>query len=103
LKKRSLNVYFVRDEFVFQLPRAIVAEVPQLGHATYIFAKPSDVREFVRKYALTGREEIRKNHGNVAQQLGFIGRVMHGSNPRRWVCEMRSRVGEAVDYTLSID
>ena len=102
LKKRSQNVYFLRDQFIFQLPRAIVIEIPQLGHATYIFTKPPNVREFVRKYAITSRDDIRKNRGNVAQELGFIGRVMHGSSPRTWLRTLRSRIGEAVDYTLAI-
>ena len=102
LKKRSQNVYLFRDQFIFQLPSAIVAEVPQLGHATYIFAKAGDVREFVDKYARTSRDDIRKNRGNVAQQLCFIGRVMHGSNGRTWNRELRFRIGEAVDYSLSI-
>ena len=102
LKKRSQNVYLFRDEYIFQLPRAIVAEVPQLGHATYIFAKTDDVREFVRKYATTCRDDIRKNRNNVAEQLGFAARVMHGSSPHRWNRELQSRIGEPVDYTLSI-
>ena len=42
-------MYLFRDEYIFQLPRAIVAEVPQLGHATYIFARAGDVREFVNQ------------------------------------------------------
>ena len=103
LKKRSRNVYFLHDEYIFQLPRAIVAEVPQLGHATYVFAKPADVREFVRQYGATCRDDIRKNRGNVAHKLGFIGRVMHGNNPRTWLRELRSRIGEGVDYALSIE
>ena len=90
LKKRSQNVYFLRDEYIFQLPRAIVAEVPQLGHASYVFAKPAEVREFVHRYAATCRDNIRKNRGNVAQRLGFIGRVSHGSNPRTWLRAMLS-------------
>ena len=102
LKKRCQNVYLFRDEYIFDCRAAIVAEVPQLGHATYIFAKASDVREFVNRYATTCRDDIRKNRGNVAQQLGFIARVMHGSNPRRWERNLRARIGEAADYCLSI-
>lgn len=100
LKKRSQNVYLFRDEYIFQLPRAIVAEVPQLGHATYIFARAGDVREFVNRYSKTSRDDIRKNRDNVAQQLGFIGRVMHGSNPRTWDRELGCRIGETVHYSL---
>jgi hypothetical protein len=102
LKKRSQNVYFFRDEYLFQLPRAVVAEVPQLGHATYIFARPTDVRDLVRRYATISKDDIRKNRGNAAHQLGFIGRVMHGRNPRSWLRAVRSRVGEPVDYSMAI-
>ena len=102
LKRRSQNVYLFRGEFIFLLPRSIVAEVPQLGHATYVFGKAPDVREFVGRYAKTCRDDIRKNRGNVAQQLGFIGRVTHGSDPRRWSRELSCRIGETVDYSLSI-
>ena len=102
LKKRSQNVFLFRGEYLFQLARAMVAEIPELGHATYVFAKPADVREFVRAYAATGRDDIRRNRGNVAERLGFVGRVMHGSNPRTWLREIRTRAGEAVDYALSI-
>jgi hypothetical protein len=102
LKKRSQNVYLFRDEYIFDCRAAIVAEVPQLGHATYVFAKAGDVHEFVNKYAATSRDDIRKNRGNVAQQLGFIARVMHGSNPRRWNRDLRAWIGETPDYSLSI-
>lgn len=82
LKKRSHNIYFLRSEFIFQLNHAMVAEVPQLGHATYVFTKPNDISEFVRKYALASRDDIRKNRCNLAEHLGFIGRITHGRNPR---------------------
>jgi hypothetical protein len=103
LKKRSLNVFLFRNEYIFQLPRRIVAEIPQLGHATYVFAKPADIPEFVRRYAATTRDEIRRNRGNIASELGYIGRVMHGSNPRQWVRALRQCVGEPVDYSLATE
>ena len=34
----------------------MVAEVPQVGNATYVFARPADIREFVRRYATTTHE-----------------------------------------------
>jgi hypothetical protein len=97
LKKLSRNVYFLREEFIFQLPRAMVVEVPQVGHATYLFDLPHDVREFVRKYAMVSRDDIRKNRGNVAHDLGSIGRIMHGNDPRRWLHDLRAHAGESVD------
>jgi hypothetical protein len=79
-----------------------VAEVPQLGNATYVFTRPSDIREFVRRYATTTRDDIRRNRGNIATALGFIGRVMHGNHPKKWLNDLRGRIGEPVDYTLAV-
>jgi hypothetical protein len=93
LKMRSIKVFLFRNEYIFQLAKTVVAEVPQLGNASYVFAKPSDMREFVMRYARVSRDEIRKNRGNVASELGFIGRVMHGKNPRKWLAELKSRIG----------
>ena len=101
LKKRSQNLFLFRDEYIFQLARTVVAEVPQLGHATYVFAKPPEMLDFVRQYANTTRDDIRRNRGNVGAQLGFIGRIMHGTNPRSWLAELKNRIGEQVDYSFS--
>jgi hypothetical protein len=30
--------------------------------------------------------------------LGFLGRIIHGVNPRAWVAELKSKIGERVDY-----
>ena len=78
----------------------MVAEVPQVGNATYVFARPADIREFVRRYSTTTRDDIRRNRGNIATELGFIGRVMHGSHPKKWLNDLRMRIGEPVDHTL---
>jgi hypothetical protein len=101
LKKRSVNVFLFRNEYIFQLARTVVAEVLQLGNATYVFARPADIQKFAGRYAGTSRDEIRKNRGNVASELGFIGRVMHGRNPRKWLAELKLRIGESVDYVLA--
>jgi len=52
--------------------------------------------------ATTTREDIRGNRGNIATELGFIGRVMHGSHPKKWLNDLRARIGEPVDYTLTV-
>jgi len=41
LRKRSRKLFLFRDEYIFELERAIVVEVPEQGHATYIFSRPS--------------------------------------------------------------
>ena len=80
LRKRARRMYLFRDEYIFELERAIVVEVPEVGHATYIFA-PGDIARFVRQYATVNKDDIRKNRDGAAERLGFIGRVMHGANP----------------------
>ena len=44
------------------------------------------------------KEDIRGNRDNVAERLGFLGRIIHGENPRAWLKEMRHRLGEKLDF-----
>jgi len=103
LRKRARKLFLYRDEFIFELERATVVEVPQQGYATYVFSPPANFELWVREYARTARGDIRNNRGNAAERLGFLGRVMHGRNPRTWLRELRARVGEPVDYSLSVE
>ena len=73
-------------------------ETPQLGHATYLFAKPASMENFLALYIRTSKEDIRVNRNNVAERLGFLGRVVHGVNARAWVKEVRTKLGEPVDH-----
>jgi hypothetical protein len=102
LRKRARRMYLFRAEYIMELDRAIVVEVPELGHATYIFASPSDMDAFVRLYAQTTKEDIRNNRDGIAERLGFLGRVTHGANNRTWLRDLKSRVGETVDYALAL-
>ena len=81
----------------------MVVEVPEQGHARYIFSHLGNLEQWVREYARTPKDDIRRNRDNAAAQLGFIGRVMHGRNPRTWLRELRAKVGEPVDYSLAIE
>jgi hypothetical protein len=104
LRKRSRKFFLFRDEYIFELERAMVVEVPEQGHATYIFSRPSKLDLWVCDYSSTQRDDIRRNRNNAAERLGFIGRVMHGRNPRTWLRELRAKIGEPVDYTrLSLE
>jgi hypothetical protein len=100
LRRRARKMYLFRDEYIF-VERAVIVEVPELGHATYVFAKPDDIDIFVRAYASTTKEDIRKNRDGIAERLGFLGRVMHGANPRSWLADLKNRIGETVDYSLT--
>jgi hypothetical protein len=103
LRKRSRKLFLFRDEYIFELERAIVVEFPEQGHATYVFSRPSNLDLWVRDYSTIGRDDIRRNRNNAAERLGFIGRAMHGRNPRTWLRELRAKIGEPVDYTLAIE
>jgi len=103
LWKRTRTMFLFRDEYIFELERATVVEVPQQGHATYVFSRPANLDQWVRAYARVAKDDIRQNRANAAEQLGFLGRVMHGRNPRTWLRELRAKIGEPVDYSLAVE
>jgi hypothetical protein len=103
LRKRTRKMFLFRDEYIFELERAIVVEIPQQGHATYVFSRPRNLQQWVRDYALTPKDDLRKNRANAAECLGFLGRVMHGRNPKTWLRDLRAKIGEAVDYSLAME
>ena len=103
LRKRTRRLFLFRDEYIFELEHATVVEVPQQGHATYVFSRPPNLDQWVRTYARAVKDDIRQNRGNAAEQLGFLGRVMHGRNPRSWLRALRAKIGEPVDYSLAVE
>jgi hypothetical protein len=90
LSRRARQVYLFRDEYIFDLPGGVAVEKPQLGHATYLFSKPSNMEAFLAVYAKSLKGDIRKNRSNVAEKLGFLGRTVHTSNPRLWLKSIES-------------
>ena len=100
LNKRARTMYVFRDEYIFDLEKSVVVEVPQAGHATYLFSKPPDVKHWVWQYAKTTRKDIRHNRGNIAEFLGFQGRIVHGKNKSEWLRELRVRIGEPPEPAL---
>ncbi len=98
LSRRARRIYLFRDESIFDVEKAVVVETPQLGHATYIFAKPRSMESFLALYTKVTKDDIRRNRNNAAERLGFLGRVIHGTNPRAWLKEVRQRIGEKVDF-----
>ena len=99
LSRRARRIYLFRDEYIFDVEKAVVVETPQLGHATYVFAKPRSMDSFLALYTKITKDDIRRNRNNAAERLGFLGRVIHGTNPERgsrksdsaWVRELTSR------------
>src|SRR5712692_4969037 len=103
LCKRARRLYLFRSEYIFDLEKVVIVETPQLGHATYLFSKPVNMTEFLAVYGSVTKDDIRHNRGNVAERLGFLGRLIHGLIPRGWLKELKVRLGETVDYALSED
>src|SRR6266705_326516 len=103
LSKRARRLYLFQSEYIFDLERAVIAETPQLGHATYLFSKPVNMTEFLALYGKVTKDDIRRNRGNLAERLGFLGRLIHGLSPQRWLKDLKLRLGESVDYAFSED
>ena len=91
-------MYLFRGEYILDLERGIAVETQQLGHATYLFSKPQSIEAFLAAYTAATKEAIRQNRANVAERLGFLGRVVHGSSPKIWLRALQQRLGEAADY-----
>lgn len=94
LSERARTMYLFREEYIFDLEKAVVVEVPQAGHATYVFAQPARLQEFVWQYAKTTRQDILANRCNIAEKLGFLGRVVHGKSKAEWLKDLQLRIGE---------
>src|SRR6266853_1098983 len=103
LSKRARRLYLFRSEYIFDLERAVVIETPQLGHATYLFSKPINMAEFLGIYSKVTREDILRNRSNVAERLGFLGRLIHGLQLGAWLKDLKARVGEGGDYVEAPD
>src|SRR6516162_11218396 len=103
LSRRARRIYLFRDEYIFDVEKAVVVETPQLGHATYVFAKPRSMDSFLSLYTKIAKVDIRRNLNNVAEHLGFLGRVIHGTNPRAWLKEVRQRMGEGIDFAATAE
>ncbi len=103
LCKRAPRLYLFRSEYIFDLEKVVIVETPQLGHATYLFSKPAGMAEFLAIYRNVTKDDVRHNRGNVAERLGFLGRLIHGYNPRAWMKELKTRLSEPVDYVEALD
>jgi hypothetical protein len=66
LSRRARRIYLFRDEYIFELERAVVVETPQLGNATYLFAKP---KAWIVSWLLI-RKSQKTAFGAIARILG---------------------------------
>lgn len=103
LRKRSRTWFLFRDGYLFVWRNALIAEIPEPGHATYLFAKPDNLDDFLERYAKLTREDIRRNRDNLATALGFVGRVVRGKRKKRWLADVLKHAGEKADYIEAFD
>ena len=102
LSRRARRIYLFREEYIFDVEKAVIVETPQLGHATYVFAKPRSMDSFLALYTKITKDDIRRNRNNAAERLGFLGRVIHGTNPKAWLKEVSQRIGEKIDFAAAM-
>jgi hypothetical protein len=98
LCKRARRVYLFRSEYIFDCEAGVVVETPQRGQRTYLFSKPASMPEFLAIYRKATKDDIRHNRHNLAERLGFLGRVNHGQSHETWLRELKTSLGEALDY-----
>jgi hypothetical protein len=98
LAARACRIFLFRQEYLFEMHGGIAVETPQLGHATYLFAKPASMESFLALYAKITKEDIRRNRDNVGARLGFLGRVVHGAKSSAWMTELRAKLGEPAEH-----
>jgi hypothetical protein len=71
-------------------PGFAITGMKQAGFLLCLFDQNIDL--FLRRYASTSKEAIRKNQENVAEQLRYQGRILHGADRTRWLRELCSRL-----------
>lgn len=96
LMRDARHVYLFQNECIFDLEKAVAVETPQLAHATYVFAKPKNMDAFLALYTKVMKSDIRRNHDNVAERLGFLGRIVHGASRGSWIENVRQTVSGSI-------
>jgi hypothetical protein len=103
LRKRSRTWFLFRDEYLFVWRNVLLSEVPQPGHATYVFAKPDNIAALMNQYSRATRDDVRHNRSDVATALGFVGRVVRGRRKKRWLADLLRHAGEKADYVEAFE
>ena len=85
LAARARAVYLFRNEYLFVFDQTVVSEIPQAGHASYIFRPNTSLGAFLRSYAQTTRHAIRTGPKNARTTLGYAGRIPHLKDLSVWI------------------
>jgi len=85
LAARAKAVYLFRNEYLFLFDRTMISEIPEPGHASYVFHPPSSLDVFLRNYARTTRHAIRSEPAIARKTLGYCGRIAHSKDMALWL------------------
>jgi hypothetical protein len=85
LAARARAVYLFRNEYLFVFEQAVVSEIPQVGHASYIFHPNTPLNAFLRSYAQTTRHAIRTEPKTAREAIGYAGRIPHQKDLSVWI------------------
>ncbi|HZQ54104.1 MAG TPA: J domain-containing protein [Bryobacteraceae bacterium] len=96
LAARAGAVYLFRNEYLFVFDQTVVSEIPQAGHASYIFRPNTSLNAFLRSYAQTTRHAIRTEPKNARTTLGYAGRIPHLKDLSAWVARIEGTVANPV-------
>ena len=78
LSRRARKIFLYRNEYIFDVEKAVVIEIPQLGHATYIFSKPRSMDTFLASI----HQDHQGRHSAKPQQC-------RGAAWLSWACDSR--------------
>ena len=96
LAARARAVYLFRNEYLFIFDQAVVSEIPQAGHASYIFQPNTSLNAFLRSYVQTTRHAIRTQPKNARKRLGYAGRIPHVKYLSAWIARIEGTVANPV-------
>jgi hypothetical protein len=96
LAARARAVYLFRNEYLFVFDQTVVSEIPQAGHASYIFHPNTSLDAFLRSYAQTTRHAIRTEPKNARTTLGYAGRIPHLRKFSVWIEKIARTFGRPV-------
>lgn len=96
LATRARAVYLFRNEYLFVFDQTVVSEIPQAGHASYIFQPNTSLNSFLRSYAQTTRHAIRTQPKNARKRLGYAGRIPHVKDLSAWIARIEGTVANPV-------
>ena len=88
LAARAKVVYLFRNEYLFLFENTIVSEIPQSGHASYVFHPSLSLEAFLGQYARTTRLAIRTEPQLANKTLGYSGRIAHLKETAAWIANV---------------